>query len=199
MFEPRESYTLESLHTIDEQGMDSLEEMGQTGTLATAHIVKANYEVGAQQLWGRTAAAGWSVALLSSIHRDELIHLPCPSGSIAHHLPIECQLPTKTAVQQCMCIDGVQAHCQHIHKRNIVLAAVWILGAAVLDYPAAAATVCCLGGSIVAADVVDSSVMLPSRSSSSGSKQQRLIMLRQQGGQHNSNLGCTMPSLQVSG
>jgi hypothetical protein len=45
MFEPRESYTLESLQTIDEQGMDSLEEMGQTGTLATAHIVKANYEV----------------------------------------------------------------------------------------------------------------------------------------------------------
>uniref|UniRef100_A0A383WIT7 Magnesium transporter n=1 Tax=Tetradesmus obliquus TaxID=3088 RepID=A0A383WIT7_TETOB len=45
MFEPRESYTLESLQTVDEQGMDSLEEMGQTGTLATAHIVKANYEV----------------------------------------------------------------------------------------------------------------------------------------------------------
>jgi hypothetical protein len=64
MFEPRESYTLESLQTIDEQGMDSLEEMGQTGTLATAHIVKANYEVGSWAprllLYAAVCHSAWS-------------------------------------------------------------------------------------------------------------------------------------------
>lgn len=43
LFEPRESSSIESIHTLDD-GLDSFEE-SHTGALATAHIVKANYEV----------------------------------------------------------------------------------------------------------------------------------------------------------
>lgn len=42
MFEPRESASLEE----ETLGVDSMEEFNPHGTLATAHIVKANYEVG---------------------------------------------------------------------------------------------------------------------------------------------------------